>query len=177
MIRNFLRETSLRIEAREINMETGEVKLYSIDNQSDIPFPYGEFETTVSYMGYDTPKAYIKEMKRRGILGEEVEHNRQRANEISGILQLARFRHDNNWSLMDIPVRLTTYYNLTEEYAKKIVRYITENNIERHTVSVYDEGNNLLVSTEINGSPEEIENFYKGLVIDDVEAVRVEFAA
>ena len=162
MIRNFLRTTSTRVSAHEIDMEKGTVKIYSINKGGEncgINFPYSEYETTAIEMGYKSIQECFKELKKRGLLGEEVPHNKQRAEEISAYLQLAKFRNDNGWSLLDIPEKLMKYYKLSQEYADKIVRYITKYNIERHIVKVFSEsGDNF--TTEINGTPEEIEKYY-----------------
>ena len=166
-------------EARIINTETGEFLHYFINDGAKncgINFPFGFFATTTADMGYNSPSECEKELKRRGYLKQEVRHDRQRADEISALLALAKFRHDNGRKLANIPEILTTYYGLSEEYTKKILRNITQYNIERHVVEVYA-GDELLLSTEINTTPEEIEHFYIGLYIDGKTANRVEFIA
>lgn len=162
MIRNFLLNRNGRIEAKEIDTDTGRVKLYQINDglsNCGINFPFSEYETTTANMGYSSVADMIKELKKRNQLGKEVPHDKQVANEISSILQLAKFRHENGWNLADIPEKLQKHYGLSKEYVDKIIRYITNHNIERHIIKVYTDDGDIL-TTEINGSPADIEKYY-----------------
>ena len=116
MIKNYLKKTNNRTEAKEIDFETGIVKLYQINNGSEncgIDFPFSEYMTTYKEMGYESVNHMIKELKKRGQLGEEVPHEEQKHKEIEELLKLAKFRKGNGWNLADIPVKLEKYYNMT----------------------------------------------------------------
>lgn len=162
MIKNFLKITNDRIDAHEIDTETGRIKIYCINKGEDncgIDFPYSEYETTAAELGYSSTNECLRELKRRKILGDEVPHDRQRANEIGACLLLAQFRYNNGWNLADIPEKLSRYYNLPQDYINKIIEYITRHNLERHTVRIFTETGDSF-TTEINGTPAEIIKHY-----------------
>lgn len=124
MIRNFLTPYTDKYEAKEIDMETGRVKLYFLNKGSEncgIDFPFGEYDTSISEMGYNSPKEFISGLKRRGILGEEVDHESQIKKEAEAYLKLAKFRTENGWKLLSIPEKLEKYYNVS---AAQITEYI-----------------------------------------------------
>lgn len=163
MIKHYLYKASNnRYEAKKIDMETGNILHYMINNGQDnieINFPFSFYEASAKEWGYESPAAMIKELKKRKILGEEVPHDRQKAAEISALLHLAKYRHDNGWKTLDISENLQKYYGLSKEYTEKILRYMINHNIERHIITVYTADNDNY-TTEINGTPEEIEKHY-----------------
>ena len=163
MIRTFLKPYSYKlIEAKQINTETGEVMQYFINNDpevSQINFPFSFYQTTAAKMGYASPAEMIWSLKKRKQLGEEVEQDRQRAAEISELLHLAKYRSEKGYNNFDIEEKLINIYGLSEEYTGKILRYITQHNIERHAIIVYlADGDE--IRTEINGTPADIEKHY-----------------
>lgn len=163
MIRTFLKPYSCKlIEAKQINTETGEVTQYFINNDpevSQINFPFSFYQTTAAKMGYTSPAEMIWSLKKRKQLGEEVNTDKQKAEEISALLHLAKFRHENNYNNFDIEDKLINIYGLSEEYTGKILRYITQHNLERHFIRVFTSDGDEF-TTEINGTPEEIEKYY-----------------
>ena len=164
MIKTYLKPYSNKlIEAKQINTETGEVTQYFINNgladTTTIKFPFSFYQTTAEKMGYTSPSAMIKELKKRKQLGEEVPTDRQKAEEISALLHLAKFRHENNYNNFDIEDKLINIYGLSEEYTGKILRYITQHNLERHYIKVFTSDGDEF-TTEINGTPAEIEKYY-----------------
>ncbi len=164
MIKNYLLECAdsygeKHYEAKEIDTESGTVKLYKIGIGSGNDFPYSEFLTTANEMGYNGAEDVIKHYEELGSLGHEVPHDRQRAEEIGGLLRLARFRHETNRKLLNIPDNLKKYYGLSEEYTNKIIDYITNHNIERHIIKVFKEDGDSFI-TEINGTVGKILNNY-----------------
>lgn len=167
MIKTYLKAYANKtIEAKQINTETGEVLQYMINNNPEITgikFPFSFYRTTSEKMGYNSPAAMIKELKKRNQLGEEVKTDRQKADEISALLELAKFRANKELNLFDIEEKLINIYGLSAEYTSKILRYITKHDIERHTIKVYSEDGDTFI-TEINGTPEEIEKYYDNSV-------------
>lgn len=164
MIKTYLKAYANKtIEAKQINTETGEVLQYMLNNNisdiTGIKFPFSFYRTTSAKMGYNSPAAMIKELKKRNQLGDEVQTDRQKAEEISALLELAKFRKDRNYNLFDIEDKLINIYGLSEEYTSKILRYITEHNIERHFIRVYTKDGDTF-TTEINGTPADIEKYY-----------------
>lgn len=162
MIRTFLKPYGTRIEAKRINTETGEIMIYMINNDSEITgihFPFSFHQTTADDIGYQSPAEMIQSLKKRKQLGEEVQTDRQKADEISALLQLAKFRSEKELNIFDIEDKLINIYGLSEEYTGKILRYITQHNLERHTIRVFTADNDE-ITTEINGTPEEITRYY-----------------
>ena len=153
MIKTYLKPYGTRTEAKKINTETGEILTYMINNDAEITgirFPFSFFQTTAEI---------IAELKKRKQLGEEVQTDRQKADEISALLQLAKFRSEKELQLYDIEDKLINIYGLSEEYTGKILRYITQHDLERHIIRVFTEDGDEF-TTEINGTPEEIANHY-----------------
>jgi len=167
MIRTYIRPYGSTREAYKINMETGEVLHYFINDNakiSNICYPFSFYHTSFSKMGYTSTANMIKELKRRKYLGVEVDTCRQTAEEISALLHLAKFRASKDFNLFDIEDKLINIYGLSEEYTSKILRYITKHDIERHTITVIkSDGDGF--TTEINGTPAEIENYYNDRVV------------
>ena len=162
MIKTYLKPYGTRTEAKKINTETGEILTYMINNDAEITgirFPFSFFQTTAEKWGYKSPAEMIAELKKRKQLGEEVQTDRQKADEISALLQLAKFRSEKELQLYDIEDKLINIYGLSEEYTGKILRYITQHDLERHIIRVFTEDGDEF-TTEINGTPEEIANHY-----------------
>ena len=149
-------------EAHQINTETGEVLHYMINNDpgiTTIKYPFSFHKTSAFEMGYTSPAEMIKELKKRKQLGEEVQTDRQKADEISELLHLAKYRSEKGYNNFDIEDKLMNIYGLSEEYTGKILRYITQHNLERHFIKVFTPDGDEF-TTEINGTPEEIEKYY-----------------
>lgn len=130
MIRTFLKPYSNKlIEAKQINTETGEVTQYFINNgladTTTIKFPFSFYQTTAEKMGYTSPSAMIKELKKRKQLGEEVNTDRQKAEEINALLDLAKVRVEKGYNLYDIEDKLLNIYGLTEDFTFKTLDNIT----------------------------------------------------
>lgn len=187
MIRTFIQIKSENWnEMIQIDTESGKVKIYSVDK--DLDFPFSEYYTTVHEMGYKSITDMIDRMKTRK---EEIETDRQNAKEVSGLLKLAKYRveHgrytyivlDDGTRYNDIVERLKNY-GMTEQEALKKIDYFINHNIERHNVKV-TYSNNDTITTAINGTIEEIENYYRvgsifniGTVEDDLQkVVKLEF--
>lgn len=182
MIRTFIniRNTSWN-ELVQVDTESGKIKYYSVDQE--MGFPFSESYTTFSEMGYESINDIIKRIKR---WKEEIATDRQVAKEISGLLKLAKYRAEHNKHICltlndgtkynDIVERLKTY-GMTEAEALKKIDYFINHNIERHNVKV-TYSNNDTITTAINGTIEEIENYYRigsvfniGTVEDDLQKV------
>ncbi len=167
MIKNFLLERTEKyderyFDAKQIDTETGAVKLYKINIGSVNAggnYPYNEYETNINAMGYSSAEEVVKHYELLGTLGHEVKHDRQRAEEIGGYLHLAKFRHDTGRKLLNIADNLKKYYGLSEEYVNKILDYITNHNIERHTIRI-NKADGDSITTEINGTVQEIISQY-----------------
>lgn len=162
MIKTYLKPYGTRTEAKRINTETGEIMIYMINNDAEITgirFPFSFYQTTAEKWGYKSPAEMIAELKRRKQLGEEVQTDKQKADEISALLQLAKFRSKKELHIYDIEDKLINIYGLSEEYTGKILRYITQYDLERHIIRVFTENGDEF-TTEINGTPEEIASHY-----------------
>lgn len=181
MIRTFIKNRNEWNELVQINTESGKVKYYCVDKE--LGFPFSESYTTVSEMGYKSIDDIIKRIKR---WKEEIATDRQVAKEIAGLLKLAKYRveHgrytyivlDDGTKYNDIVERLKNY-GMTEAEALKKIDYFINHNIERHNVKVTYSNNNT-ITTVINGTIEEIENYYRvgsifniGTVADDLQKV------
>lgn len=148
----------------QVNTETEEVKIYSVAR--DLGFPFSEYYTTVSDMGYSC----IKELLRHILQSKnEVQTDKQIAKEVTGLLRLAKFQSDNgNYICLilkdgrkynDIVERLKSY-GMDEAEALRKIDYYINHGIERHNVKVtYTNGT--VLHTSINGTIEEIESYYK----------------
>lgn len=160
------------IDAYEIDTAENTVFIYTIDSEFYFPLENsgmsGTYKTTPEKMGYKNMQEFINTLKSRykGSL-QEIPHDRQRAEEIAGLLRLAKFRVDNKYRFDDIPRRLCGY-GLDEDYAEKIMRYYIEYGIERHTIKVTAHDGDTF-GTEINGSVDEIGKIYTGLGYKSVE--------
>ena len=169
MIHNFLRPSGGGyFEATEVDTDANTVKIYTV--AADLGFPFGPASTyTPEEMGYQDMRHFLRVFKRRNkkIL-REVPHDREHAAEITGLLRLAKSRHERGIHYADIPPRLCGYCGLTAEYADKITRHFVIYGLERHTVKVsMPDGDE--ITTEINGSVKEIEQYYTGMDAESVE--------
>ena len=187
MIRTFIQERAEKWdELIQIDTESEKVKIYSVDKS--LNFPFSEYYTTLHAMGYTSLKQLLKRMK---ATKKEIATDRQVAKEITGLLKLAKYRAEHNKHICltlndgtkynDIVERLKTY-GMTEAEALKKIDYFINYNIERHNVKV-TYSNNDTITTAINGTIEEIENYYRvgsifniGTVADNLqEVVNLEF--
>lgn len=79
---------------RLIDAETGEVTRYTTDDKTD--FVFGEqYKSTVKEMGYRSAKEFLRELRQRGILGEEIDLKEQQAKEAAGAIWLKEERARN----------------------------------------------------------------------------------
>ncbi len=116
-------------ELIQINTENNQVKIYCVDKE--LGFPFSEYYSSVSEMGYDSAEDFVKTMK---IRKTEISTEMQQTKEIDGLLKLAKYRHQNNnhtcillkdgTRYNDIVERLTVYGFTAEEAAHKIANYI-----------------------------------------------------
>lgn len=182
MIRTFIQERMEKWnELLQIDTESKKVKIYSVDKE--LGFPFSEYYTTVTEMGYTSVDDMVECIKSRK---KEVATDRQIAKEITGLLRLAKHRAENNKHIClilndgskynDIVERLKAY-GMEEDEAVKKVDYFINYGIERHNVKV-TYSNNDIISTAINGTIEEIENYYRiglvcniGSVADDLQEI------
>ena len=177
MIKTFIQERAEKWdELIQIDTESEKVKIYSVDKGLD--FPFSEYYTTLQEMGYTSLKQFLKRMK---ATKKEIDTDRQIAKEITGLLKLAKHRAEHNKQYNDIVERLKSY-GMTEAEALKKIDYFINYNIERHNVKV-TYSNNDTITTAINGTIEEIENYYRvgsifniGTVADNLQSVtKLEF--
>ena len=130
MIRTFIQERTDWDELIQIDTESGKVKQYCVEKT--IGFPFSEYYTTVSDMGYKSINDCIKRMKQ--IKHAELETEKQTEKEITGLLNLTKHRAENNrhtciilkdgTKYNDIVERLKVY-GLSEEAAvKKIDEFL-----------------------------------------------------
>ena len=176
MLRTFIQERNKKSwnELIRIDTESGKVKIYSINKK--LGFPFSEYYTTVTKMGYKSINDMIKQIKTNK---KEIDTDRQIAKEITGLLKLAKHRAEQQYN--DIVERLKVY-GMTEAEALKRIDYFINHNIERHNVKV-TYSDNTTITTAINGSIKEIENYYKigsvfntGMVTDSLQSVtKLEF--
>lgn len=182
MIKTFIQEHSEKWnELIQVDIESGKVKIYSVDKGLD--FPFSEYYTTLQEMGYTSLKQFLKRMK---ATKKEIDTDRQIAKEITGLLKLAKHRAEHNKHIClilndgtkynNIVERLKTY-GMTEAEALKKIDYFINHNIERHNVKVTFENGNM-IETSINGTVEEIGKYYRvgsifniGTVADDLQKV------
>ena len=182
MLRTFIQERAEEWdELMQIDTESEKVKIYSVEKE--LGFPFSEYYTTVTEMGYKTVKEMVTVIKSRK---KEIATDRQVAREITGLLKLAKHRADNNKHIYIIMKDGTKYndivermkaYGMSETEAVTKIDYYINHNIERHNVKVtYENGN--VVSSTINGTIEEIENYYKigsvfniGSVTDNMQKI------
>lgn len=129
MIRIFIQEKEKWNELIQIDTESEKVKIYSVDKE--LGFPFSEYYTTVIEMGYKTVKEMITTIKSRK---KEISTNKQVEREITGLLNLAKYRANNNkyiYIIMkdgtkynDIVERMKSYGMSEKEAIKKINDYI-----------------------------------------------------
>ncbi len=129
MIRIFIQEKEKWDELIQIDTESEKVKIYSVDKE--LGFPFSEYYTTVIEMGYKTVKEMITTIKSRK---KEISTNKQVEKEITGLLNLAKYRANNNkyiYIIMkdgtkynDIVERMKSYGMSEKEAIKKINDYI-----------------------------------------------------
>lgn len=129
MIRIFIQEKEKWDELIQIDTESEKVKIYSVDKE--LGFPFSEYYTTVIEMGYKTVKEMITTIKSRK---KEISTNKQVEREITGLLNLAKYRANNNkyiYIIMkdgtkynDIVERMKSYGMSEKEAIKKINDYI-----------------------------------------------------
>ena len=105
MTRTFLINRSEWNDIVRVNEETGEVFVYSQD--AELGFRFSEYRTTFADMGYKSIKLFEKQMIKNG--KREVNTAEQEASEITGLLNLAKYRNENGRITSDIPERLTAY--------------------------------------------------------------------
>jgi hypothetical protein len=161
MVRTFINsEMGDFANVRQVDMETGKIRQYVISVEMDFPFSFKD--TSFSEMGYETVGNCIKGLKRKRY--KEVQTDRQKAKEVSGILKLAKYRNEHGIHYNDMVEYLKDY--MDGEEAKRRIDYYINHGIERHLVRVtLSDGN--VIETFANGSIEEIENYYsKGAVFN-----------
>lgn len=96
-----------------INIETGEFTTYHQDRT--IGFPFGKpYTRTVYEMGYKDVKSCLTELKRRGILGQEIDYNEQMESEKIGYINLGvdrikRHKRINTLDFKDVIEKLENY--------------------------------------------------------------------
>lgn len=133
MLRTFIRErTEKWDELMQVDTESEKVKIYSVDKE--LGFPFSEYYTTVIEMGYKTVKEMITTIKSRK---KEISTNKQVEREITGLLNLAKYRANNNkyiYIIMkdgtkynDIVERMKSYGMSETEAVTKIDYYIKHN--------------------------------------------------
>lgn len=165
MLRTFIQERAEKWdEFMQIDTESEKVKIYSVDKE--IGFPFSEYYTTVMEMGYKTVNEMVNAIK---VTKKEITTDRQIAREITGLLKLAKYRADNNKYIYIIMKDGTKYndivdrmkaYGISETEVVKKIDYYINHDIERHNIKVtYENGD--VISSTINGTVEEIENYYK----------------
>ena len=92
MIRTFIKERPLKWdELVQINTKTKEVKIYAVDKELD--FPFSEYYTTVTEIGFESAKEMIDTIKLRK---KEISTKREISREIEGLFKLAEYRIKNN---------------------------------------------------------------------------------
>lgn len=132
-IRTFIQERLIKWdELIQIDTESGKVKIYSVDKE--LNFPFSEYYTTVSEMGYKSINEIIKAMQKKDTK-QEIDTAEQTEKEINGLLNLAKYRaeHGGNVYMIlkdgtkynDIVERLKAYGMTEAEAVKKIDRLST----------------------------------------------------
>lgn len=173
-------------ELVQVDTESGKVRIYEVDKE--MGFPFSEYYSTSAEMGYKSIDEIVNRLKFRK---EEIATDKQVAREITGLLKLAKYRADHNkhtcivlkdgTKYNDIVERLKAY-GMTELEAVKKIDYFINDGLERHNVEVTF-GNGNTITTAINGTIKEIENYYRigsvfniGTVEDDLQkVVKLEF--
>lgn len=133
MIRIFIQEKEKWDELIQIDTESEKVKIYSVDKE--LGFPFSEYYTTVTEIGYNSVKEMISTLKSWKTWKKEIDTNEQISKEITGLLRLAKYRANNNNNIYivlkkdgtkynDIVERLKMYGMSEKEAIKKINDYI-----------------------------------------------------
>lgn len=131
MLRTFIQETTKKCDEL-IQIDTnGKVKIYSVEKE--LGFPFSEYYTTVTEMGYNSVKEMIGTLKSWKTWKKEIDTKEQISKEITGLLRLAKHRANNNniyivlkdgTKYNDIVERLKMYGMSEKEAIKKINDYI-----------------------------------------------------
>lgn len=130
MIRTFMKERPLKWdELIQINTKTQEVKIYTVDKE--LGFPFSEYHTTVTEIGFESVKEMIDTIKLRK---KEISTKKEISREIEGLFKLAEYRiKNNNYKYLllnndikynDIIERLKEYGITELEAIRKIDYYI-----------------------------------------------------
>lgn len=131
MIRTFIKERPLKWdELIQINTKTKEVKIYAVDKE--LGFPFSEYHTTVTEIGFESVKEMIDTIKLRK---KEISTKKEISREIEGLFKLAKYRiKNNNYKYLllnnnikynDIIERLKEYGITESEAIRKIDYYKT----------------------------------------------------
>ena len=115
MIRTFIQERGKFNELLQINTESGEVKVYAVDKELD--FPFSEYYSTVSEMGYNSIDEMVKTMKNKETK-KEIDTDTQTKKEINGLYKLAEHRAKNGGNIF-MKLKDGTLYNDISERLKK----------------------------------------------------------
>lgn len=116
MIRTFIQERKGNFdELLQINTESGEVKIYAVDKELD--FPFSEYYSTVSEMGYKSIDEMVKTMKNKETK-KEIDTDAQTKKEIIGLYKLAEHRAKNGGNVF-MRLKDGTLYNDISERLKK----------------------------------------------------------
>lgn len=116
MIRTFIQERKENFdELLQINTENGEVKIYAVDKGLD--FPFSEYYSTVSKMGYNSIDEMVKTMKSKETK-KEIDTDTQTKKEINGLYKLAEHRAKNGNNIF-MRLKDGTIYNDISERLKK----------------------------------------------------------
>lgn len=116
MIRTFIQERKGNFdELLQINTENGEVKIYAVEKELD--FPFSEYYSTVSEMGYNSIDEMVKTMKNKETK-KEIDTDKQTKKEINGLYKLAEHRAKNGGNVF-MKLKDGTLYNDISERLKK----------------------------------------------------------
>ena len=116
MKKTFIQERQAKYdELIQIDTENGSVKIYAVD--SEIGFPFSEYYTTVSEMGYKSVDEMIKTLKNKKTK-KEINTDEQTAKEISGLVNLAKHRAKNGGNV-SMRLKDGTLYNDIVERLKE----------------------------------------------------------
>ena len=116
MIRTFIQERKGNFdELLQINTESGEVKIYAVDKE--LNFPFSEYYSTVSEMGYNSIDEMVKAMKNKETK-KEIDTDTQTKKEINGLYKLAEHRAKAGKNIF-MRLKDGTLYNDISERLKK----------------------------------------------------------
>lgn len=116
MIRTFIQERKGNFdELLQINTESGEVKIYAVDKE--LGFPFSEYYSTVSEMGYTSISEMVKTMERKETK-KEIDTDEQTKKEINGLYNLAEYRARNGGNIF-MRLKNGSLYNDISERLKK----------------------------------------------------------